>query len=55
MNYPEVIARALDYGGVLLLAVLIVWRIEVRLASVERKIGELCALLRAYLAARREA
>ena len=42
MSVGELLPRLVDVGGVAVIAVLLVWRIDARLANVEREIKHLC-------------
>lgn len=52
-GWSEIVPRLLDVGGILVVSVLLVWRIDARMAGVEGKLSELCSLLKQYLKAER--
>lgn len=41
MSMEEILPRALELGGTVLIAALLVWRIDTRLASVEKAVNKL--------------
>ena len=49
--WDELLPRALDIGGVVLIAVLLVWRIDVRMANVEKAMKQVCLQIGRLIAA----
>lgn len=49
MTIEELIPRALELGGVVMIAVLLVWRIDVRMANVEKAMNRLTTAINKLL------
>ena len=45
MNIEDLLPRVVELGGVVIIAVLLVWRIDARMASVEKAMNELTAAI----------